>query len=223
MTRKRLYYPSSQITTDLYTVGKEFMTTDNVEYIGFYHKYMDGSVMSGAVYDKLESKTLNKFIDTIKQPEFIIYKQSLNNGSQSKSTRSYNTQPKFAYSTPIESNFINGTFKRYFIKRRNYTSLADIFEIDEEQFKLWSKVKAGIDETLYNAIAIDWKLTGPLYDITNNGTIVTYGVSDTNERTIRSNSVKFIGLDKYVTDFKEFTVYSPLCPTEFKQKFGLTK
>jgi hypothetical protein len=171
----------------------------------------------------LNESSLNKYIDTVQQPEFIIYKQSLNNGSQSKSTRSYNIQPKFAYSAPIENDFITGTFKRYFIKRRNYTSLSDIFEIDEEQFKLWSKVKAGIDETLYNAIAIDWKLTGPLHDITNNGTIVTYGVSDTNERTIRSNSVKFIGLDKYVTDFKEFTVYSPLCPTEFKQKFGLTK
>jgi hypothetical protein len=179
--------------------------------------------MSGAVYDKVESKTLNNYIDTVQQPEFIIYNQSLNNGNQSKSTRSYNTQPKFAYSAPIENDFITGTFKRYFIKRRNYTSLFDIFEIDEEQFKLWRKVKTGIDETLYNAIEIDWKLTGPLHDIVDNDTIVTYGVSDTNERTIRSNSVMFIGLDKYITDFKEFTVYSPLCPVEFKQKFGITK
>jgi hypothetical protein len=223
MARKRLYYPSSQITNNLYTAGKEFMTINNVEYIGFYHKYIDGSVMSGAVYDKVESKTLNNYIDTVQQPEFIIYNQSLNNGNQSKSTRSYNIQPKFAYSAPIENDFITGTFKRYFIKRRNYTSLSDIFEIDAEQFKLWRKVKTGIDETLYNAIEIDWKLTGPLHDIVDNDTIVTYGVSDTNERTIRSNSVMFIGLDKYITDFKEFTVYSPLCPTEFKQIFGLTK
>jgi hypothetical protein len=179
--------------------------------------------MSGAVYDKVESKTLNNYIDTVQQPEFIIYNQSLNNGNQSKSTRSYNIQPKFAYSAPIENDFITGTFKRYFIKRRNYTSLSDIFEIDAEQFKLWRKVKTGIDETLYNAIEIDWKLTGPLHDIVDNDTIVTYGVSDTNERTIRSNSVMFIGLDKYITDFKEFTVYSPLCPQEFKQKFGITK
>ena len=223
MARKRLYYPASQITTNLYTAGKEFMTTNNVEYIGFYHKYMDGSVMTAAVYDKVESKTLNKFIDTVKQPEFIIYQQSLSKGNQSKSTRSYNIQPKFSYTTPNENDFIASTFKRYFIRRRNYTSLADIFEINEEQFKLWRKVKAGIDETLYDAIAIDWKLTGPLHDITDNGTVVTYGVLDTNERIIRSNSVKFIGLDMYVTDYIEFTVYSPLCPAEFKQRFGITK
>ena len=222
MSRSRIYYPKSHVLTNLYTSGKEWMLQDGTEYIGFYHRYIDGSVMTGAVYDKVESKTLNKFIDTVTQPEFIIYQQSLSKGSQSKSTRSYNVQPQFSYTAPIESDFITGTFKRYFIKRRNYTSLADIFEINEEQFKLWRKVKAGIDETLYDAIEIDWKLTGPLHDITDNGTIVTYGVLDTNERVIRSNSVKFIGLDMYITDYTEFTVYSPLCPAEFKQKFGFT-
>jgi hypothetical protein len=46
------------------------------------------------------------------------------------------------------------------------------------------------------------------------------GVATTNERIVRTTAVSFLGLDKYVTNFIEFTTYSPLCPQEFKQKFG---
>ena len=85
---------------------------------------------------------------------------------------------------------------------------------------LWRKVKAGIDEKLYDAVEIDWKLTGPLQDIVENDTVILSGVASTNERVIRTTSINFPGLDKYVTNFIEFSTYSPLCPQEFKQRFG---
>jgi len=34
MGRFKTYYPISEITTDLYTPGKQWMTANNVEYIG---------------------------------------------------------------------------------------------------------------------------------------------------------------------------------------------
>lgn len=220
MARKRLYYPASQIITNLYTSGKEYMTTDSVEYVGFYHKYIDGAVMTGAVYDKIESKVLKTYVDTITQPELVIYRDSIKKGSNSKTNVVYNVQPKFAYVTPTELDFQVGKFKRYFIKRRNFKRIDDIFEIDSDQFKLWRKIKSGIDETLYDAIEIDWKLTGPLNDITDNNVIVSPGVASTNERIVRLASGKFTGLDMYLTNYIEFSTYSPLCPQEFKQKFG---
>ena len=223
MTRKRLYYPASQIIQNLYTAGKEYMTVDNIEYIGYYHKYIDGTVMTGAVYDISESKLLKQFVDTVKQPELIVYRDSVKKGNNSKTNVIYSIHPKFSYVTPSESDFQLGKFTRYFIKRRNFKTVEDIFEIDFEQYKQWRKIKSGIDETLYEAIAIEWKLTGPLNDIFENNVNVAPGVFNTNERTIRVKASTFMGLDKYVTDFTEFSIYSPLCPVEFKQKFGYLK
>lgn len=220
MARKRLYYPESQIIQNLYTAGKEYMTADNVEYIGFYHRYIDGAVMTGAVYDKIESKVLKTYVDTVTQPETIIYRDSIKKGRNSKTNVLYNIHPKFSYVTPTERDFELGRFNRYFIRRRNFKTIEDIFEIDSEQFKLWRKVKAGIDEKLYDAIEIEWKITGPLQDIVEDNTIVLSGVASTNERVIRTASINFLGLDKYVTNFIEFSTYSPLCPQEFKQRFG---
>lgn len=220
MTRKRLYYPASQIITNLYTAGKEFMTTDNVEYIGFYHKYIDGAVMTGAVYDKVESKVLKTYVDTVTQPELLVYRDSVKKGRNSKTNVVYNIQPKFSYVAPTVSDFELGKFNRYFIKRRNFNTINDIFEIDVDQYNQWRKAKAGIDETLYDAVKIEWKLTGPLNDITEDDVIMVPGVASTNERIVRLTSNKFIGLDMYLTNYIEFSTFSPLCPREFKEKFG---
>jgi len=220
MARTRIYYPKSQIIENLYTAGKEYMTTDNVEYVGFYHRYIDGTIMTGAVYDKVESKVLKTYVDTVIQPEIVVYRDSVKKGRYSKSNVLYNIQPKFVYSAPTVKDFEIGKFKRYFIRRRNYTGLKDIFEIDLEQFNLWKRVKSGIDENIYEAIAIDWILVGPLTDIVEDSIITIPGVATTNERIVRTNSVNFPGLDSYITNFIEFSTYSPLCPQDIKDKFG---
>jgi hypothetical protein len=220
MIRQRLYYPASQIVRNLYTAGKEYMTIDNIEYIGFYHSYIDGTVMTGAVYDSVESKVLKLYVDTVTQPESILYTDSISKGANSRTNVLYTTQPVFTYVQPQEKDFINGKFKRYFIKRRNYQSINDIFEIDHTQYKLWKQIKSGIDESLYDAISIDWLLVGPLQDVIENSIVIRPGVTTTNERITRNASVNFIGLDTYVTDFIEFSTYSRLCPAEFKRKFG---
>jgi hypothetical protein len=176
--------------------------------------------MTGAVYDKVESKVLKAYVDNVSQPELLVYRESVLKGQNSRTNVVYNVQPKFAYSAPIEKDFVLGKYTRYFIRRRNYRSIEDIFEIDETQYNLWNRIKSGIDETLYDAISIDWKLVGPLTDITENDIVMLPGVATTNERIVRTTAVSFLGLDKYVTNFIEFTTYSPLCPQEFKQKFG---
>ena len=71
--RNKLYYPQSQIVTNLYTSGKEWMTEKGQEYIGYYHKYIDGKIASGAVYVKDQSVTLIKYIDHVVQPDNALY------------------------------------------------------------------------------------------------------------------------------------------------------
>jgi hypothetical protein len=63
MGRFKTYYPTSEITTDLYTAGKQWMTANNVEYIGVYHKYLTGEVYTRAKWQPGISVILMPYID----------------------------------------------------------------------------------------------------------------------------------------------------------------
>ena len=47
-TRRKTYYTADETTNNLFTTGKQWMTTDRVEYKGPYHRFTDGIVMTGA-------------------------------------------------------------------------------------------------------------------------------------------------------------------------------
>lgn len=210
MIRNKLYYPKSHIITNLHTDGKEWMFEDATEFIGYYHKYVDGTVLSGAVYSRTESKKLIPYIDVVNDPTNVIY-NSLKNKSSFKA-------PYTVYTIPSESDFEAGKIIRYFLRRRNLSTYEDITEIDKDQYKLWKQSSGGIDRTLYNAITLEWKLTGPLNDI-REGLNVTYGVSDTNKRMVELKDSEFLGLKNFLTDYIEYTIYSPYIDKEIKKLF----
>lgn len=107
--------------------------------------------------------------------------------------------------TPIrEQDYEVGIFNRYFITRRNYVN-TKIYEIDEKQFKTLREVTGGLDNNLYYGIIVPWKITGPINDIIENGKIKTYGIQDTNRRTILLWDKTMKGLKYKVTNFLEFS------------------
>lgn len=210
-TGNKLYYPKTHIVNNLYTEGKEWMYEDGTEYSGYYHRYIDGVRMSGAVFQRGYSKKLIPYVDIAAQPETVIY-DSL------KKKVNY-IAPVQTYTIPDEDDYSNGKFTRYFIKRRNYSTFQDIMEIDKRQFRLWKKRNMGINETLYVAIELPWKLTGPLHDEVV-GINTTYGVYDTNSRAVKLWNSKFLGLDNFLTDYTELTIYSPYVDKKYKELFG---
>jgi hypothetical protein len=210
----KLYYPKSHIVNNLYTSGKEWMFEDDSEFIGYYHKYIDGNVMSGAVFNYTESKKLIPYIDKTNQPDNHIY-NSIKDKIQS-------VTPIVKYTFPNVDDFEIGKITRYFIKRRNYSTFQDIFEIDKNQYKLWKSKSGGIDFALYNSIELDWKLTGPLNDIYTELNVIP-GVYDTNFRMVMLKDNSFAGLKNYLTDYIELSVYSPLTSQDIKKQFGNVK
>ena len=169
--RNKLYYPSAHIVTNLYTYGKEWMYENGTEYVGYYHRYVDGAVMSESKFQPGTSQTLIPYIDIVTQPGNAIY-------DTLKRKQTY-TSPYDVYPIPLSDDYQAGKIARYFIKRRNFSTSQDIMEINKDQYKLWAQPKSGIDESLYIAITLDWKLTGPLNDTIELDNPV-YGVSDTN-------------------------------------------
>jgi hypothetical protein len=213
-TPNKLYYPKSHVVNNLYTTGKEWMFENNTEFIGYYHKYIDGNVKSGAVFNRTESKKLIPYIDPNIQPDNYVY------NSIKKPIKS--VPPIIKYRIPVIEDFETGKIARYFIKRRNYSTYQDIFEIDKEQYKKWKNKSGGIDSALYDAIELDWKLTGPLNDILHEMNPIA-GVYDTNQRMVMLKNNVFIGLKDYLTDYIEFSIYSPLISQEIKKQFGNVK
>lgn len=204
--RKKLYYPKSHIITGLQTSGKEWMLEDGTEYVGYYHKYIDGTVLTLGDYSPSQSKTLIPYIDKATQPEAGIYDTIAKDISKYKA-------PIYKYTIPTQEDYKKGFYTRYIIQRRN--TLSEIIEIDLEQYSTLNTPDTGIDGNLYKGVTVTWKLTGPEYDNT-----IEKGVYDTNKRIVELKDYDMKGLKQFLTDYLEFTIYSPVVSKEIKQQFG---
>ena len=212
MAGDKLYYPKSHIVTNLYTAGKEFMLADETEYVGFYHRYIDNTVATGAVPHKSNSKKLIKYIDKILQPYNLIYNKLI----KKRLPESFPTQ---ALVIPNLDDYENGKFTRYFLRRRNYSTYEDIIEVDKPQWNLWKKPNKGINEKMYRGLELSWKLTGPLHDVLNTFN-TEYGVADTNQRLVFLKDYEMPGLKNFLTNYIELTIYSPYVKSDIKKLFG---
>jgi hypothetical protein len=206
--RTKIYYPKAHITENLYTSGKEWMLESGEEYVGFYHRYIDGLILTGARYNEIESKKLIKYVDRIEQPDNYIY-------NQLKSFTTFSS-PKFVSNAPTLEEYSEGKFTRYFLRASNSVSVTDIIEIDARQWKQWKQ--NGIDNKLYTVIELDWKLTGPKEDVIKENSIV-YGVYNTNKRIVELKSTSFVNIQNYLTDYLEYTIYSPFTSEKIKNNF----
>lgn len=215
ITRNKIYYPKSHIITNLHTIGNEWMLEDGTEYKGYYHKYIDGTVLTGAVFNKSESKKLIPYVNKVAQPNNLIY-------DKIKRINKNFTVPQQRIPIPVMDDYEKGKITRYFIKRRNSATYEDIFEVDKPQFKLLKQSKNGIDGNLYVGIEVEWKLTGPLNDL-KDGYNTTYGVVDTNQRVVFLKDREFSGLKNFLTDYIEFSIHSKHVSDSIKKMFGNVK
>jgi hypothetical protein len=210
-TRNKLYYPKSHIITGLHTAGKEWMLEDGTEYFGYYHTYIDGTVLTGATYSQTYSQTLIPYVNSVEQPTNYLYNSLVTN------KRTY-TSPVYTFPIPTLDDYHSGVYTRYFVRRRNYSTYTDIIEIDSKQFSTLNTPNTGIDGSLYLGISINWKLTGPLKD-TKEGYNIVYGVEDTNSRLVHLKDNDLKGLKYYLTDYTELTIYSPYVSKDIKKLF----
>jgi hypothetical protein len=190
MSRIKLQYAPSEITTDLYTYGKEWMSEVGIEYIGLYHKYTTGEVYTEPVYNETTSIKL------------ISY-ENLNTRKYEYKKLNPNIQTKFKSLYPIRISLTTedikrGYITRYFAYRQNdYT----ITEIDLAQYdNIGSNI---LDSNLYKAIKIKWYITGPKID-TSNGLVITQGVQTKNRIEVMAVENDAPGISFYLSNLTEF-------------------
>ena len=103
---------------------------------------------------------------------------------------------------PTEVDYLNGYYMRYFIFKRNESI---IFEVTKN---MYDSPNSKYDMLLYDKFDIRWKLTGPLHDTIKDNIIISYGVMDTNKRTVLyiNNKLK-IRLDLLLRNYSEFYLF----------------
>ena len=163
-----MYYPKSQIKTNLYTNGNEYAFIDNGDiYQGFYYKTSTGEYFTGRTPDdrpniqiiplaqSTEVITNNvSFRYNINQNSSVIFPYE--GGFQADPT-SIQIVPYYIAPTPTQQDYQNGEFRRYFCKKGNEILY---LEINQTQYDLLVTKNPSILFSLYEPFNLPWKLTG---------------------------------------------------------------
>lgn len=168
------YYPKSQIKTNLYTNGGEYILASTQEpYIGYYYKISTGQTFSGKtpeatlsipiipVSPQSNDSSLSPLSSNIILSEYTSIKPP------SKLTKFI---PHYDPTLPTTSDYKLGKFTRYFCKKSNELIYIEINKdtytnlVKQNQEYLWQ---------LYLPFEIPWQLTGnnqQVYDTNKNVT-----------------------------------------------------
>lgn len=165
-----MYYPKSQIKTNLYTNGGEYLLSTTKElYKGNYYEISSGDKYTGVSPNNPPNILL---IPNINQSQYIFSttndvlptKTKTNQITKEQNAVLYNSNPinqRYIplFNTPIPSSQDNqnGQFYRYFCKKTNELKY---LEIDKDTYKKLNAKDSTIAWDLYNPVKILWTLKG---------------------------------------------------------------
>lgn len=209
-----MYFPQSQIKTNLYTNGGEFVILlTNENYKGSYWSTSSGKYYTKKNPQDIPYEELIKFSPpqlTDTTVTSILGVQ--NTGSIENLNPNYETVkaydlargvdiinppiqsiPQYFYPTPTEKEYSLGAFTRYLCKRTNQ----DIYiEINKDTFSKLSDSDPSILFSLYTPFTITWTLTG---ESVSEVSKINFNVVSLVEK---QNSFK--GLVKYFKNYSQF-------------------
>ena len=162
-----MYYPKSQVKTNLYTKGGEYVTSDsNTPYKGYYYQTSNGEFFSGRTPNETPSfKLIKVSLDNNILPSAFIFEKnnfySIEEGYANSTNLSFNQPPpplpKQSYPIVTENDYKLGEFQRYFLKKGNETKF---IEISLEDYRKFINRDRDVMFELYIPIQINWILTG---------------------------------------------------------------
>lgn len=163
-----MYYPLSQIQTNLYTDGNSpnllKYVSNNQAYIGYYWKTSDGKYFSGKTpQDALSEPLILVFQDKL-TPTTTIFASGY---TRIKSAKIKNIIQNYT-PQPTTDEYNAGEFVRYFYKKTNELLY---MEINKDDYFNLAKKNPQYDYSLYIPFYIHWKLTGDkeqVYNINKN-------------------------------------------------------
>ena len=169
-----LYYPKSQIKSNLFTNGNEYiLSTTKEEYKGFYYETSNGNKFTGKNPNDgnnillIPQPTPIQQLIQIPYPEDspiviqtteIIPLQSIEYTPTILPT--VRSIPQFNPTTPTTQDYQNEQFNRYFCKKNNELIY---IEIDNPTYQLLQNKSSTIAWDLYTPTTISWKIGDQAY------------------------------------------------------------
>jgi uncharacterized membrane protein YgcG len=178
-----MYYPKSQIKTNLYTNGNPpsdiyVLSTDKTLYIGYYYKISNGEVFTG------KSPSDKPNILLIPQPagegqDVILEKNNLVEFNLSEASTEISNYinlknidvnliiylPTSSPNPPNSLDYTNGGMRRYFCKKTNQTIY---LEINKDTYDKLVKQDPSILWQLYQPFTLIWTLKGNREQVAKN-------------------------------------------------------
>ena len=178
-----MYYPKSQISTNLYTSGNELENEfTGKNYIGYYFKTSNGTYQSGKTPQSPGSINLilQRNEKGFTSPNLIKDNKLLNQSKNSDSSTNnekkpfYIDDPYFSISNidyfaknisapvnsviyPTESDYINNRFQRYFLRKANNPIFK---EVNKQTYTLYVNQDSSVQFDLYYPFKFLWTIAG---------------------------------------------------------------
>ena len=165
-----MYYPQSQIKTNLFTNGNEYALelTPNNSYVGDYYKTSTGQAFTGKNPQDGENAKLFPFKvkgdqfdgsnpTVLPEPPLPPIKPSYFAPTPLTPLPPERFLPSYNAPKPTEEDYKVGEFQRYFCKKTNELLY---LEIDKDTFQQLSDEDPKIAFDLYNPISTPWSLIG---------------------------------------------------------------
>lgn len=198
------YYPKSHIKIGQFTKGEEWMYRDGTEYKGPYWVTIDGKVGSGA--NRTSTSVPLIPYKNVKKTKINYYASNIYDDLPKKTNVKGMKQPVATYPDPDDKDYKKGYFTRYFLRKTN--DLSDpIREVTSKEFTRVRKSKVGYYNT---GTILDWKISGPKFDVTEDGKIIQSGIVDTNRRTLHNKNMIFPGIIRRLPNLLEHSNYQEI-------------
>jgi len=164
-----MYYPKSQIKTNLYTEGNEYTLPNGDIYQGFYYKISTGQYFTGKTPDDRPNVQIFPLVQSFNEPE-IRYNISIPynvdaefdsplvyEGGTPIDSSKVQIIPTYIPTTPTLQDYQIGEFRRYFCKKENEIVYV---EINKTQYDLLIVKSPSILWQLYFPFNLPWQITG---------------------------------------------------------------
>ena len=179
-----MYYPPSQIKTNLYTNGNELVySSDYSDYQGYYYKTSNGKYYTGRNpddgpvseiiipnYSKEEDAEEGEEGNYTSEAALYlvpdVYAQS-----QNLNTNSIPPKPPTQITrVPTEENYQLGEYQRYFSTKLNEVQYKEISLNEYNKFK---NEEPDVDYFLYNVFTLPWLISGDRNEVVNVNKLTT--------------------------------------------------
>lgn len=194
-----IYYPKSKILENQYTSGKEFtIKSNNQPYTGYYYVLSNNTFFSGKTSEDKNSIELIRTKIIPKNQNIINY-----NSINSTFTSGFSSPIPY-YPKPNDEDYKLGFISRYFVKRRNadYTTIVEISPAD---YQLYFSDVDTVNTNLYNAVKLNWKISGPINNDFSDRNFPKIGIAETNKKIVTLKEKVFPGFSFFFKDYSQFS------------------